>query len=286
MNITGKSFFQFPIVKIVAGHVVCLGTLILVKTYIAEPILYKLIHHKVVADTIKNCISFMILLMSYYLFSKYYEHRTPRELSINYLLKEMFGGFALGFSTISLSIFILYILDYYEIIAISTSGYNLKLFTLLVTAALVEDLLGRGLIVRILENWLGTYITLIIAMLLELMHIFNPNSNLVTVIYDLIWGFTMAMLYIYSRRIWLPFFFHLGWNFSQPFYGSNLTGLNDMGTIVQSEFKGPVLLTGGAVGIEGSIFTGIFLLIIGVIFFYYAKKEGKIIPRKNAVSKA
>lgn len=90
----------------------------------------------------------------------------------------------------------------------------------------------------------------------------------------------MAMMFVYTKRIWLPFFFHLGWNFSQPFYGSNLTGLNDMGSIIQSTFNGPELLTGGAVGIEDSIFTATFLLLIGITLYYRAKKEGKIVNRK------
>ncbi len=53
-----------------------------------------------------------------------------------------------------------------------------------------------------------------------------------------------------------------------------------MGSIIQSKFNGPELLTGGAVGIEGSIFTASFLLLIGIIFHYQAKKEGKIIKGK------
>ena len=117
-------------------------------------------------------------------------------------------------------------------------------------------------------------------MLVELQHIYNPNSTLFSLFLYLIWGFTMAMLFVYTKRIWLPFFFHLGWNFSQPFYGSNLTGLNDMGSIIQSKFNGPELLTGGATGIEDSIFTSSFLLLIGIIFYYRAKKEGKIVKGK------
>jgi membrane protease YdiL (CAAX protease family) len=255
MNATLKSFLQFPVVTIIAGITVCMGTMILIKNYIAQPILYQLFDNKIAADTIKNCISFVVLLTSYYLFSKYYEHKKPVELATK------------------------------NFPSISTANYSLKLFTLLLTAALVEDLLIRGLMVRILENWLGTYITLVVAMLFEIMHIFNPNSNLFSAFVDLEWGFTMAMLYVYTKRIWLPFFFHLGWNFAQPFYGSNLTGLDDMGTIIQSKFEGPVLITGGKVGIEGSIFTAIFLLIIGITFLYLSKKEGKIIKRKIAAFK-
>jgi membrane protease YdiL (CAAX protease family) len=287
MNIQIRRFLHFPIIIILAGVVTCMGLMFLIKVHVSQPILYWLFDNRDLADAIKNSISIIVLLVSYYFFEKIYERRKPEELSAKYLLKEIPVGFMAGFIIISLSIFILYLLGYYKIINISTSHYSFKLFTLLLAAALVEDLLTRGLIIRVLEKWLGTYITLIIAMLLETTHVFNPNSNLLTVLFDLIWGFTMAMLFIYTKRIWLPFFFHVGWNFSQPFYGSNLTGLDSMGTIIQSRFEGPSLLTGGAVGIEGSIFTGIFLFIVGIILFYLAKKEGKILPRRrNSSAKA
>jgi hypothetical protein len=53
-----------------------------------------------------------------------------------------------------------------------------------------------------------------------------------------------------------------------------------MGSIIQSKFNGPELLTGGAVGIEDSIFTVSFLLLIGITLYYLAKKEGKIVKSK------
>jgi hypothetical protein len=53
-----------------------------------------------------------------------------------------------------------------------------------------------------------------------------------------------------------------------------------MGSIIQSKFSGPELFTGGAVGIEGSIFTASFLLFIGIAFYYLTKKEGKIVKGK------
>ena len=166
-------------------------------------------------------------------------------------------------------------------LSITTSHYSLKLFTVLIVAALIEDLFIRGLIIRELENWLGTNIAIPVGMLLETWHVFNDNSTLFSLFVDLVWGFTLAMLFIYTKRIWLPFFFHLGWNFAQPFYGSNLTGLNNMGSIIQSEFSGPELVTGGAVGIENSIFTVTFLLLTGIMLYYLAKKEGKIIKIKK-----
>lgn len=280
MNVSIKSVLHFPITKIIIGIVACFSLFLVIQNFVLKPFFYSIIQDKSIADPLIHCVSILVLLAAYYYLFRLYDKRKITELSIKYLPKEMFGGFIFGFFTISLSIFILYLLGYYQVISISTNHYSIKFFTILVFAALVEDLFHRGLIIRECENWLGTNLTLVIGMLVELQHIYNPNSNLFSLFYYLIWGFTMAMMFIYTKRIWLPFFFHVGWNFSQPFYGSNLTGVNDMGSIIQSKFNGPELLTGGAVGIEGSIFTASFLLFIGVALYYLATKEGKIVRGK------
>ena len=281
MNVSIKRVLYFPVTKIIIGIGICFSLLVGIQNFVSKPILYSIIQDKRIADPIIHCISVIVLLVSYFYLFRLYDRRKITELSIKYLPKEMFGGFVLGFLTISLSILLLYLLGYYHFISITTTHYSIKLFTVLIVAALIEDLFNRGLIVRELENWLGTNITIVIGMLLETQHIFNPNANLFSLFFDLIWGFTLAMMFIYTKRIWLPFFFHLGWNFAQPFYGSNLTGLNDMGSIIQSKFNGPKLFSGGDVGIEGSIFTVTFLLLTGIILYYLAKKEGKILKRKQ-----
>lgn len=281
MNISIKQVLNLPPVKIIIGIGVCFSLLVVIQNFISKPILYSIIKDKGVADPIIHGISFLVLLLSYYILFRFYDKREIKELSIKQLPKEMFGGFSLGFFTISLSIFILYQLGYYQFLSITTENYSLKLFLTLVVAALIEDLFNRGLILRELENWLGTHIAIALVMIIETWHIFNPNATLFSFFVSLCWGFTMSMLFVYTKRVWLPFFFHLGWNFSQPFYGSNLTGLDDMGKIIHSKFEGPVLFTGGAVGIEDSIITVSLLLSIGIFLYYRAKKEGKIIKRKR-----
>jgi membrane protease YdiL (CAAX protease family) len=280
MNVTIKRVLYFPITKIIIGIVVCFALFVSVQNFVLKPFFYSIIQDKNIANPIIHCASILVLLGSYFFLFRLYDQRKITELSLKYLPKEMFGGFLLGFLTISLSVFILYLLGYYQVISITTANYPVKLFTTLLVAALIEDLLHRGLIVREMENWLGTNVAIVVGMVVELQHIFNPHSNLFSFFYYLIWGFSMAMMFIYTKRIWLPYFFHIGWNFAQPFYGSNLTGLDNMGSIIQSEFNGPELLTGGAVGIEDSIFTALFLLFIGITLYYLAQKEGKIVKSK------
>jgi len=282
MNALITRVLYFPLTKIIVGIVVCFSLFVVVQNFVLKPIFYGLIPDKSIADPFIHCFSLLVLLGGYTCLFRFYDKRKITELSPKYLLKEISGGLFLGFLTISLSVFILYLLGYYQPIGISTTHYSLRLFTVLMLAALIEDLFHRGLIVRVFEEWLGTHLTLLIAMAVEMQHVFNPNSSLFSAFYYLIWGFTMAMLFIYTKRIWLPYFFHVAWNFAQPFYGSNLTGLDDMGSIIQSKWNGPEIFTGGAVGVEDSVFTAVFLLLIGIILYFLARKEGKIIKRKTA----
>jgi membrane protease YdiL (CAAX protease family) len=281
LNQSIKKILDFPITKIILGITVCFSLFVVIQNYVSKPLFYNIIEDKNTADPLIHLVSLLVLLTSYYFFFRWYDKREITELSIKYLPKEMFGGFAIGFLAISLSIFIVYLLGYYHIIDILTEDYSLELFMTLVVAALIEDLFTRGLVLRELENWLGTNIAILLIMLIETYHIFNPNTTFFSFFVSLCWGFTMSMLFVYTKRVWLPFFFHLGWNFAQPFYGSNLTGLDTMGKIIHAEFKGPVLFTGGGVGIEDSIITVFILFSIGVFLYHRSLKEGKIIKRKK-----
>ena len=277
---TLTKILQFPLTKIIVGIVVCFAAFLVVQNFVLKPLFYAITSDQEIANPVIHVASLVVLLLSYYLLFRWYDRRNITELSVKQLPRELLGGLGLGFLTISLAIFILYLSGHYQVVGWSTAHYPLRLFTLLLVAALMEDLFHRGLILRVCEKWLGTHPALVIAMLVEMQHVFNPNSNLFSWVFYLIWGFTMGMLFIYTQRIWLPYFFHIGWNFSQPFYGSNLTGVDDLGSILQSTFTGPELLTGGAVGIGNSIITAVLLLTIGVVFYYLAYKEGKIVKSR------
>lgn len=281
MNQSIKKIIGHPVTKMITGITCCFGLFVLVQNGISKPVFYSIFQDKRIADPIIHTISFFVLLFSYYYFFRFYDKREITELSLKNFPKTMIGSSFLGFGAISITILILYLSGYYQIFGISTEYYSLKLFGTLVIAALLEDLFHRALMARILENWLGTNTAILIIMLLETMHMFNPNSNMFSLFVNLVWGFTMTVLFVYSKKLWLPFFFHLSWNFAQIFYGSNLTGLNDMGRIIQSKFSGPEILNGGAVGVENSIVTVTTLLLIGIYFYRQAMKEGKIIPRKR-----
>ena len=282
MKIKWSTILVFPITRIILGSVICVSIFIGVQNFIIKPFLLSIIPSEDIAKTITNYISVIVLLASYYFLFRFYEKRNVTELSLKYLPKEFTSGLIFGFSIISLVILALYVLGYYSISSISNYNYFLKPFSILVGAALLEEIFYRGILYRILENWQGTFIALfIMALLFELPHTFNENTTLLSFLLGVIFGLTHGLMFTYTKRIWLPFAFHLGWNFAQPFYGSNLSGLEDLGSVIKAKFEGPKLLIGTNYGVEDSIISVIFLSIICIAFLYASIKERKIIKRHS-----
>lgn len=281
MKPTLKKIIHFPIVKIVLGIAICLGVLIGIQNLVTKPIVYYLIDSKPIGDAIINYFSVIVLLLSYFYFFKLFEKREIKELSKTNLKTELFGGFLFGFLVLSFVILILYLLGYYSIDGISDLSYLLAPFSFLVLAALIEEVFFRLIIYRIIEKWIGTYLALLlISIIFTVPHLFNDNVTLLSVLLLLTFGFAHSIMYTYTKRLWLPFAFHLGWNFAQPFYGSNLSGTEEE-HIINSTFDGPVLLIGSEFGIEDSILSIILLLTVCIIFLRLSIKQKKIVKRSH-----
>ena len=93
-----KKILDFPITKIILGITVCFSLFVVIQNFVSKPLFYSIIEDKNIADPLIHLVSFMVLLSSYYFLFRWYEKREIKELSIKYLLKEMFGGFVIGFS--------------------------------------------------------------------------------------------------------------------------------------------------------------------------------------------
>lgn len=276
-----KRVLYFPLIRIIAGIALCFYALVTVQNYITKPFFYSIISSRPIAGTIVNYISVAVLLASYYYLFRYYERRKITELSVRKFMIEWPGGFVMGFLVLSVVILILYLAGYYSVAGISGFSYLLAPFSVLVVAALLEELFFRLIIYRILEQWIGTYWALALSTFaFALPHLENDHVYVLSGLMMLVFGFAHGAMYLYTGRLWLPFAFHLGWNLAQPFYGSNLSGIEDP-AILQSRFEGPTLLTGSDFGIEDSILSIIFLLAIGVVFFQLARKKGKIVIKRK-----
>ncbi len=83
-------------------------------------------------------------------------------------------------------------------------------------AAVTEELMFRGLLFRLVEERLGTWLSLLLTgVLFGLMHLLNPDASLwgATAI-AIEAGFMLAACYAATRNLWVPIGLHFGWNFA------------------------------------------------------------------------
>lgn len=139
------------------------------------------------------------------------------------------------------------------------------------TSAIFEEILVRGIIFRIMEEKLGSYIALIIsALIFGALHLANPNATIATAFGLAIQaGLLLGAAFIYSKNLWFPIAIHFAWNFMQSaIYGANVSGNAIKKTLIVSKIEGPDWLTGGEFGPEGSIQATVFCFIatLGLLF--------------------
>jgi len=84
----------------------------------------------------------------------------------------------------------------------------------------------------------------------------------------------MALAYLRTNSLWLPIGLHIGWNLAQALLNLAVTGqkfANGEETIILS---GPVIITGGTAGLEGSVIAlpSVIVGILIVLHFYQHTK--------------
>ena len=270
---------HFPLTKIIIGIIVVAGTV-----GIGQSLIKKILDLTEVDKDLKNLIGgiFVAILavISYTYLYKFYEKRKITEFSKNGILKNVIIGIILGAVLQSLTIFIIYLKGGYSVISINPILFIIPPLAMGFTSAIFEEVLFRGIIFRITEEKLGSYIALIIsALIFGALHLTNPNSSLSAGIGLAIQaGLLLAAAYIYSRNLWFPIAIHFAWNFTQSaIFGANVSGNTISKTLITSKIDGAEWFTGGQFGPEGSVQATIFCLIATIILLILSHKEGKII---------
>lgn len=271
-----KKISQHWILRIVLGIVACVFGTFVIKEFITLPILELIIDSKEVSDGIQQLLSGFIIILIYYVVYVNLEKRKLHELALNKFGKDISIGVLTGFGLISLCVLILYGLGYYEAYGFNALSVILLPLTLLIAAALLEEIVFRGVIYRILEERFGTNIALLQALVFGVVHYGNENATITSVWFVVMLGVVLSLMYTYTQRLWLPFFFHLSWNFAQIVYGTPLSGDTNFNALLSSKFNGPSLFIGSEFGLEDSFFSILFMTLLAVYLYWLCKKKGKL----------
>ena len=127
-------------------------------------------------------------------------------------------------------------------------------FGTLAVAAMVEELSFRGYPMHRLMEALGTPVAIALtSCLFGLAHLRNPHGNWWGVVNTVEIGVLLALAYVRTRSLWLPWGIHFAWNVTLGIgYGLVVSGYPDFSDAIVGSLQGSRWLTGGAYGIEAS----------------------------------
>ncbi len=161
-------------------------------------------------------------------------------------------------------------------------------FLLMILVAFNEEVIFRGYVLRNLMQSVNKWVALLIsALLFALVHLGNPDITVIAVVNVFLAGLLLGINYVYTRNLWFGIVLHFTWNFMQgAIMGYDVSGFKLPGIFSQTLF-GPVYITGGEFGFEGSVVCTALLLVATVVFYVVFEKRyvtnAKPIVAVNAV---
>jgi hypothetical protein len=145
--------------------------------------------------------------------------------------------------------------------------------------AFSEELVFRGYILdNLMESFSNKWVALIISsVLFAAFHFTGPGIHTLAFLNLFLAGLLLGVNFLYTRNLWFSFFFHLSWNFFQgPILGFRVSGLV-FPSLLQTETKGDLFITGGDFGLEGSILTTLTAFIaFFVIAWAFERKYNSV----------
>lgn len=214
-------------------------------------------------------------LATYAAFVRVIERRRVTELGSTGAASELGAGFVLGFALFSLTMSVLWLLGVVDIVAAgSWTAFGYPLLDAAI-AAVFEEALMRGVVFRIVEESLGSWIALAFsAALFGALHAFNRGATVTSSIaIALEAGVLLAAVFMLTRRLWMVFGLHAGWNFTEGgIFGASVSG-GDAHGVFASHFHGPDALTGGEFGPEASVVAVVICFATGAFALWLARKR-------------
>lgn len=211
----------------------------------------------------------VLCLLAYRAFVRVFEQRTPAELAPKPALRELPAGVLVGVALIGSVCAVLAVAGGLRVTGLA-GGNLLKPLADMVLAAVVEEIVFRAVVLRILAAWLGTRTALVVSSLLfALAHLPNNGFSAMAFAALVVAGLLLAAAYLVHQRVWLPIGLHFGWNFTTEGLFSLASSGQAAQGYLQTQLAGPEWLTGGAFGVEASVVTvAITALATGLLLAY------------------
>jgi membrane protease YdiL (CAAX protease family) len=221
-----------------------------------------------------------VVLGAYWAYVRIVEKRAVSELSGRHAARELGLGLVLGALLFSATIGVLAAVGVYQMTG--NNGWLILLTSLpgFILTGVLEEVLFRGIVFRILDQWLGSWLALAIsAVVFGFLHLLNPGATVLdAAAISIEAGVLLAAAFMLTGRLWLCIGLHIAWNFTQGgIFSVAVSGGASKG-LLQSRMAGPDWLTGGKFGAEASVVALLVCAAAGIICLALAIQKGKFFP--------
>ena len=213
---------------------------------------------------------------------RWLERRSTNELVLAEAAPGLGRGALLGFGVFTATILLLMAFGGYHVTGWGSFEGLLITLGLMSCVAVVEELLFRGVLFRLLEEKLGTLGSIgCSGLVFGLLHVVNPDFTFWgAVAISIEAGFMLGAAYAATRSLWLPIGLHLAWNLSLAgIYGTG--GGTDVGagSLLTGTMNESNPLFGGSSGPEASPVAILLCSALTVAFLVLAKRRGRLYRR-------
>jgi membrane protease YdiL (CAAX protease family) len=176
------------------------------------------------------------------------------------------------------------LLDDYRVDGWGSVSGAVALFGFSAAAAVTEELIFRGVLFRIIEGRIGTWLALALtAALFGMSHLFNAHAT--------VWGALaiaveaggmLGAAYVATRNLWVPIGLHFAWNFAEGgIFGTDVSGTNTPAGLLHGVLSGPTALSGGEFGPEASVYALLAGVVVMSVFLWLARRRGNLVPLRR-----
>jgi uncharacterized protein len=214
-------------------------------------------------------------------FVRFIERRPVRELSLRGMGRELGSGILIGAGLYTVCVLILMMLGIYRIDGLNPWVFMLPAVAMALSSGVLEELLYRGVLFRIVEESFGSWISLAVSsFVFGFQHLINPAGTFIGALcISVEAGLLLAAAYMLTRRLWASIGLHMAWNYTQSaVFSGTVSGTDTAPGLIKSTIEGPPLLTGGDFGLESSLIALLICTTAGVTLLIRAVRRGNIVP--------
>jgi membrane protease YdiL (CAAX protease family) len=218
----------------------------------------------------------LAMVSGYWAYVRLIERRAATELTLR--PAQLLFAVLLAVVLIGAPVLVLYALGYYHLLSYAGVEAIWAAILILIPAAVLEELVFRGLMFSILERQFDTITALLVqSVIFAAVHMSNPGfGGLIDMFAGVLIGAFWTLLFVLWRNIWSVGLHHAAWNLTIVLTGLPLSGLEDFRSAApfRSVFEGPELMTGGHAGPEASVVTlAVAAIATGVVLWLARRRQ-------------